>query len=192
MAAGGGAPLAGDGRLLARRRTYAAPVTPEHELDPATLGDHLDRLYRAAWGLCGSREDAEDLVQDTFARVLARPRLLRGDDDLGYLVRVLRNTFVSQLRANSRRPARTAQTPEDLELADEHRARRPDAAAEAAEVYAAIAELPPDFRDALVAVDVAGLTYREAARALRTREGTVTSRAYRARERLVRRLDASS
>jgi Sigma-70 region 2 len=55
----------------------------ERPLDPAALGDHLDRLYRAAWALCGSREDAEDLVQETYARVLARPRLLRNEDDLG-------------------------------------------------------------------------------------------------------------
>jgi RNA polymerase sigma-70 factor, ECF subfamily len=55
----------------------------EHTLDPARLGDHLDRLYRAAWALCGSREDAEDLVQETYARVLSRPRLLRNEDDLG-------------------------------------------------------------------------------------------------------------
>jgi RNA polymerase sigma-70 factor (ECF subfamily) len=40
-------------------------MPPEHQLDPQSLGDHLDRLYRAAWALCGSREDAEDLVQDT-------------------------------------------------------------------------------------------------------------------------------
>jgi RNA polymerase sigma-70 factor, ECF subfamily len=40
-------------------------MTPEHDLDPEALGDHFDRLYRAAWALCGSREDAEDLVQDT-------------------------------------------------------------------------------------------------------------------------------
>ena len=43
-------------------------------LDPATLGDHVDRLYRAARAICGSREEAEDLVQDTFARVLQKPR----------------------------------------------------------------------------------------------------------------------
>ena len=49
----------------------------ESTLDPARLGDHLDRLYRAAWALCGSREDAEDLVQETYARVLRRPRVLR-------------------------------------------------------------------------------------------------------------------
>ena len=78
-------------------------MTPEHELDPEALGDHFDRLYRAAWGLCGSREDAEDLVQDTYARVLARPRVVRRDDDLGYLLRVLRNTFVSSRRTAARR-----------------------------------------------------------------------------------------
>jgi hypothetical protein len=58
-------------------------MAPEHQLDPEGLGDHVDRLYRAAWSLCGSREEAEDLVQDTYARVLARPRFLRNEDDLG-------------------------------------------------------------------------------------------------------------
>ena len=47
-------------------------------LNPDDLGDHLDRLYRAAWALCGNRDEAEDLVQDTYADVLARPRWLRG------------------------------------------------------------------------------------------------------------------
>ena len=77
---------------------------PARQLDPAALGDHVDRLYRAAWALCGSREDAEDLVQETFAKVLVKPRFLRNDDDLGYLLRVLRNTFVSRHRAAMRRP----------------------------------------------------------------------------------------
>jgi DNA-directed RNA polymerase specialized sigma24 family protein len=75
----------------------------ERTLDPARLGDHLDRLYRAAWALCGSREEAEDLVQETYARLLARPRLLRNEDDLGYLLRALRNTFLNQKRTESRR-----------------------------------------------------------------------------------------
>src|SRR4029077_344263 len=64
-------------------------------LDPNALAQHLDRLYRAAWALCGSREDAEDLVQETFARVLSRPRVLRGENELYYLLRVLRNTYLS-------------------------------------------------------------------------------------------------
>ena len=50
---------------------------------------HVERLYRAAYGLCGSRQDAEDLVQDTYERVLRRPRFVRRDDDLAYLLRVL-------------------------------------------------------------------------------------------------------
>src|SRR5947209_6219090 len=73
-------------------------------LDPQTLGDHLDRPFRAAWALCGSREEAEDLVQETYARVLARPRMVRRDGDLPYLLRALRNTFVSQRRASAVRP----------------------------------------------------------------------------------------
>jgi RNA polymerase sigma-70 factor (ECF subfamily) len=62
-------------------------MTDGHQLDPESLGNHVDRLYRAAWSLCGSRDEAEDLVQETFARVLQKPRFLRNDDDIGYLPR---------------------------------------------------------------------------------------------------------
>ncbi len=157
------------------------------ELDPTTLGDHVDRLYRAAWALCGKREDAEDLVQDTYARVLARPRFLRGEDDLGYLLRVLRNTFLNSLRTQSRRP-RTAELPEGAEPVEERSATQPERALEAKEVYEAISALPDDFRDVIVAVDVAGLSYREAADLLKTKEGTVMSRLYRARQQIARTL----
>jgi RNA polymerase sigma-70 factor (ECF subfamily) len=153
-------------------------------LDPASLPQHVDRLYRAAWGLCGSRTDAEDLVQETFARVLARPRILRGEDELAYLMRVLRNTFLSARRTASRRPAVVATAIDDLALPDSGSAREPQAAYEANEVLAVIAELPEDFRLALVAVDIVGLSYREAARALGTREATITSRLYRARQQV--------
>jgi RNA polymerase sigma-70 factor (ECF subfamily) len=160
-------------------------------LDPARLGDHLDRLYRAAWALSGSREDAEELVQETYARVLARPRMLRNDDDVGYLLRALRNTFVSQKRSEGRRLQPT-QLPEQDDLLPDSHAREPQAAVEARELYAAIAELPDDFRDVLVAVDVAGLSYKETARALRIREGTVMSRLYRARQQVVKLVDGDS
>jgi RNA polymerase sigma-70 factor, ECF subfamily len=165
-------------------------MTPEHDLDPEALGDHFDRLYRAAWALCGSREDAEDLVQDTYARVLARPRVVRSDDDVGYLLRVLRNTFVSSRRTAARRPqAAPGAEPEALDLPDErHAAAEPAAAAEAREVYRAISELSDDFRDALVAIDVAGLSYTEAARALKVAEGTITSRLFRARRQVAKTL----
>jgi RNA polymerase sigma-70 factor (ECF subfamily) len=163
----------------------------ERTLDPARLGDHLDRLYRAAWALCGSREDAEDLVQETYARLLSKPRFLRNEDDLGYLLRALRNTFLNLKRTESRRP-RTDPLPEQLDSVTDPRAVQPEAAFEAAELYAAIAALPDDYRDVLVAVDITGLSYKEAARALRTREGTVMSRLYRARQQVVRRLEGGS
>jgi RNA polymerase sigma-70 factor (ECF subfamily) len=156
-------------------------------LDPDRLGDHLDRLYRAAWALCGSREAAEDLVQDTYTRVLARPRFLRHENDLGYLLRVLRNTFLSSRRSASRRPL-TQPFDESAEPADERSEWRPERAAETHMVYEAIAGLSGEYRDVIVAVDVAGLSYGEAARALRVREGTVTSRLFRARQQVARRL----
>jgi RNA polymerase sigma-70 factor (ECF subfamily) len=159
----------------------------ERQLDPEALGDHIDRLYRAAWSLCGSRAEAEDLVQETFERVLRRPRFLRSEDDLGYLLRVLRNTFFSQRRAAARRP-QTTPLPDDVDLIEDRTAPAADSRLESAEVYAAIAKLPDDFRDALVAIDVLGLSYREASRALRVREGTITTRLHRARQRVARDL----
>ena len=161
------------------------------QLDPERLGDHFDRLYRAAWGLTGSREDAEDLVQETYAKVLRRPRMLHSDDDLGYLLRVMRNTFFSGQRAAGRRP-RTEPLPDQLELIEDQGAPSPQAVIESNELYALIGDLPDVFRETLVAVDVLGLSYREAARALRVREATVTTRLYRARMRLAKALEEES
>ena len=160
-------------------------------LDPESLSQHVDRLYRAAWGLCGSREDAEDLVQETFARVLSRPRVLHGDDELYYLMRVLRNTFLTGRRTAGRRPVAVA-TLEDVATADPKPTGRPERALEIQELYATIAELPEDFRMALVAIDVLGLSYREAARALHVREATITTRLFRARRQIARRLSDES
>jgi RNA polymerase sigma-70 factor, ECF subfamily len=176
--------------MLGAPRPSPAVAPMERSLDPSRLGDHLDRLFRAAWALCGSREDAEDLVQETYARVLSRPRVLRNDDDLGYLLRALRNTFLN-LKRTERRRLRTGPLPEQLDLVADPSARPPQAAVEAAELYAAIAALPGDFRDVLVAVDVTGLSYKEASRALKIREGTVMSRLYRARQQVVRAVEGS-
>jgi RNA polymerase sigma-70 factor, ECF subfamily len=156
-------------------------------LDPESLGDHLDRLFRAAWALCGSRADAEDLVQETYLRVLARPRVIRREDDLAYLMRALRNTFLAgRRRASVREPPLPLD--EGLDRAPASASPAPDEVVEQRRVYEAIAALPDEFRDALVAVDVTGLSYREAARALRVPEGTVTSRLSRAREQVTRTL----
>jgi RNA polymerase sigma-70 factor, ECF subfamily len=170
-------------RETTRPGTAATPVHSMRNLDPQSLPQHVDRLYRAAWALCGSREDAEDLVQETFARVLSRPRVLHGDEDLYYLMRVLRNTFLTSRRTAGRRPV-TVATLEDVAAADPKPMGQPEQALEMQEVYATIAGLPEDFRLALVAVDVLGLSYREAARALHVREATITTRLFRARKQV--------
>jgi RNA polymerase sigma-70 factor (ECF subfamily) len=178
--------------FIAVRRPFwhvpSQPMRSLRRLDPDRAAEHLPRLYRAARAWTGSREEAEDLVQETFARVLARPRLIRGEGELAYLLRALRNTLADQRRAAGRRPD-TAPLVEESAIG----ARSADDPAEAAqirEVHDGIAELPDEFRDALVAVDLAGLSYREAASALGVPEGTLTSRLFRARDRLAQRLGA--
>ena len=164
------------------------------QLDPQSLPGHVDRLYRAAWALCGSPHEAEDLVQETFVRVLARPRMLRAVGttsqaaELAYLMRVLRNTFLNSRRSASRRPQVSA-TLEQADPADPRASEQAEQALEAQELYAAIAELPEDFRLALVAVDILGLSYAQAGRALGAPEATITTRLHRARRRVVASVD---
>jgi RNA polymerase sigma-70 factor, ECF subfamily len=158
-------------------------MTGERQLDPAALGDHFDPLYRAARSLCGSREDAEDLVQETFLRVLRRPRFLLSDGDHSYLLRTLRNTFINDCRRAARRPYITWISGES-EIVDATALADPEASFEAAGLYEAIATLPDCFRDAVIAVDVLGFSYREAARALGILEATLTTRLHRGRQRL--------
>jgi len=182
-------PCVHETRRTGRCFSSVRETEPERVLDPNALGDHLDRLFRAAYALCGSRVEAEDLVQETYAQVLARPRRIRGDGELPYLLQALRNTFVSQRRAAMRRPRKADVELEVLALADTSGGMAdPQRTAEGREIYGLIAALPDEFRDAIVAIDVVGMSYREAARALGVREGTVTSRLSRARGRLAESL----
>jgi RNA polymerase sigma-70 factor (ECF subfamily) len=152
-------------------------------LDPASLPDHIDALYRAAWALCGSRHDAEDLVQTTFANVLKRPRIIRNDNVRGYLFRALRNAYKSQYRALARRPA-------TLPLLDVAAPTASEPEITSSELMATLATAPPHYRDAVIAIDLVGLSYREAASALGTAEGTITSRLHRGRQHIARELTA--
>ncbi len=166
-------------------------MSDERQLEPEGLGDHIDQLYRAAWGLCGSRDDADDLVQETFANVLRKRRFLRSEDDIGYLLQVLRNTFFSQRRAAAHHP-QTMPLPDELDLLADPRAVRAESRIESNELFALISALPADFRDALVAVDLVGLSYSEAARSLRVGEATITTRLHRARQRIAKSLAVPS
>jgi RNA polymerase sigma-70 factor (ECF subfamily) len=150
--------------------------------------EHLGRLSRAASTLCGSREGAEDLVQETAARVLSRPRFVQSGHERAYLLEALRNTFRTSQRTAARRP-RLVATLEEPDVPDRRTAARPEEAVIASQVFPAIAQLPESFRLALVAVDIAGFSYREAARVLGAPEATITTRLYRARDRVARELD---
>ncbi len=147
------------------------------------LCEQLDRLHRAAWALCGSSHDADDLVQETLVRVLARPRRLRRGSEPAYLMAALRNTFLHSLRTAGRRP-QTVELPVDAGERLRSATADPEVAFEQQELLATIAALPEGFRHALVAVDLVGLSYREAARLLDAPEATITTRLFRARQRI--------
>jgi RNA polymerase sigma-70 factor, ECF subfamily len=150
------------------------------EMPAERVAEHVDRLFRAAYALTGSRHDAEDLVQETFARVLARPRLVRRQDDPRYLMRALRNTWIDQQRARAARPVSIGG--ESLEWVVEGDGDPGGLALDMQVAYAAMRELSPKLREAIAAVDVLGLPYGEAARALGIRQGTLQSRLARARD----------
>jgi RNA polymerase sigma-70 factor (ECF subfamily) len=162
-------------------------MQPQHDdhaaLDPGALPEHMHRLRRVARVLCGSEPDSEDLVQETFARVLARPRLVREADTLPYLLQALRNTHLTGIREAGRRP-RTVELPDDESSSLRSSSGLPEAAFECREVLAAVAALPDPFRSALVASDVAGIPHRQAAVALGACEATIASRVFRARKRV--------
>jgi RNA polymerase sigma-70 factor, ECF subfamily len=157
-----------------------ADATP-HLLDPNGLSDHMDRLFRAAWALCGSRQDAEDLVQETLLKVLKRPRFVRGDNEIGYLLRALRNTHASWYRG-------TSHLRDERELFEDELPSAPESSVNSRELMEAIAGVPEPYRDAVIAIDLVGLSYREAARSLNTREATVTTRLHRGRQHVARLL----
>jgi RNA polymerase sigma-70 factor (ECF subfamily) len=150
-------------------------------LDPQSAAGHLPRLQRFARSLCGSDQLAEDLTQETYVRVLSRPRRVHGESEYPYLARTLHNVFLDHWRSERRRPAAGAL---DHELPSPLADGDPELAAYAGEIYDAVAELPEEFRRVVVAIDVAGMSYREASGTLRIPLGTVMSRLHRGRARL--------
>jgi RNA polymerase sigma-70 factor (ECF subfamily) len=151
-------------------------------LDPDAAVAHLPRLYGLARRLSGSADLAEELTQETYLRVLARPRRLRNADDYPYLARTLRNVVNDHWRAERRR-TRLVHDPPPAP-------RDPEEFALTSQVHGAVAELPEGLRQVVVAVDVAGMTYAQAADRLRIPAGTVMSRLHRGRRRLAAALGA--
>ncbi len=142
----------------------AAPraLAPSRVLQPDEAASHLTRLYRLAWSLCGSPHVAEDLVQETYLRVLARPRRVRNADSFAYLARTLRNVTTDHRRSESTRgPSHLSA--DEVDPPDHRVTGDPVLSALAGEVYGAVSGLPDHHRDVVAAVDLAGMSYHEAA-----------------------------
>src|SRR3954465_5023784 len=133
-------------------------------LNPDTAAEHRSRLVEVALSICGSRTLAQDLVQETHARVIAKPRPLREGAVFPYLVRSLRNVAKDHWRSEQRRP----QVIGDLDPDDPARrhGRHPEHDVIASEGYKHVDKLPLEFRRVVAAVDMLGLSYAQAARSL--------------------------
>ena len=159
--------------------------------------DLADQVFRVARGLVGSREEAEDLVQDTYARAFRSWQSFTPGTNLrAWLLRILTNLNIDRARRQQRRPETQPLEEGDYFLYDklEERAGQPLEQEEVVErlsqhdVVSALSAVPHDFRDVLVLVDIGEFSYQDAAQILDIPVGTVMSRLHRARRVLKREL----
>jgi RNA polymerase sigma-70 factor (ECF subfamily) len=156
---------------------------------------HADALYNLARHLTGHAADAEDLVQETYARAFrAWGQFSAGTDLRAWLFRILRNTFLDRVRREGRQPVE-----DGLEAADDAAEPGGDAwlrgdlelermrGLVAEEIEAALEALPEAART-IVLLDIEGLTEPEVALVMGCAVGTVKSRLWRARAALRARL----
>ena len=155
-------------------------VAPSWE---AVARDHGRFLYTVAYRLTGNDDDAQDLVQETLLRVRRGLETYQPGTLTAWLARICTNVFLDELRRRRRRPV-------ELLPDDPDRVMVPAPAADevstllSRDVEAALADLPEDFRVAVVLCDVAGLGYEEISRAVGVPVGTVRSRIHRGRRLL--------
>lgn len=173
------------------RESKAASRAEASAGSPCAFGiEHMDSLYRYAVVLTGSRVEAQDLVQETYLRAMEAFHRLRPDSNVkAWLVTILRNLWFNELRKRRRGP-QLVEMDSDSYLADglagEERSAYQllEREQDTRRVRAAIAKLPPEFREVLVLREFEELSYQEIAMVLNCPAGTVMSRLCRARARL--------
>ncbi len=147
--------------------------------------EHGNRVYRLAYRLTGNAHDAEDLTQDVFVRVFRSLADYTPGTFEGWLHRITTNLFLDRMRRQQK--IRFDALPEDTERLAGREASPEAAYTEAhldADIEAALAALPPDFRAAVVLCDIEQLSYEEIAQTLGVKLGTVRSRISRGRAML--------
>jgi RNA polymerase sigma-70 factor (ECF subfamily) len=159
-----------------------------------------DQVYRVARRLVSTREEAEDLVQETYARAFRSWRSYTPGTNLrAWLFRILTNLNIDRGRREQRTP--TSQPLEEgdyflynrleAESGSEDEARIVERLSQD-EIVQALAEVPHDFRDVIVLVDIGDFTYQDAAQILDIPIGTVMSRLHRGRRILKKELAEAS
>src|ERR1700758_3086280 len=149
-----------------------------------------DQVYRVARRLVGSREEAEDLVQETYARAFRSWRQFQPGTNLrAWLLRILTNLNIDRGRRQQRAPQMQALEANDYYLYDKL-AEDGDGLSDTDrvverlsqdDIVTALAEVPHDFRDVIVLVDIGDFSYADAAQILDIPVGTVMSRLHRGR-----------
>jgi len=156
-----------------------------------------DQVYQVARRLAGSREEAEDLVQDTYARAFRAWRSFEPGTNLrAWLFRILTNLNIDRGRRVQRSPDFQPLEENDYFLYNKLEGARSDSNDERRvlerlsqnDTVTALADLPHDFRDVVLLVDLADFTYSDAAQILDIPIGTVMSRLHRGRRILKRTL----
>jgi RNA polymerase sigma-70 factor (ECF subfamily) len=157
-----------------------------------------DQVYRVARRLAGSREEAEDLVQDTYARAFRSWQQYQPGTNLrAWLLRILTNLNIDRGRRVQRTPEQTPLEEGDYYLYNRLESTMSDENPDEERVLErlsqnavvdALAEVPHDFRDVLVLVDIGEFSYAEAAQILDIPVGTVMSRLHRGRRILKQQL----
>ncbi|MFQ5346352.1 MAG: RNA polymerase sigma factor [Rhodothalassiaceae bacterium] len=155
----------------------------------AALVDAVPGVRRFAYALTGSAADADDLLQATLERALAKSHLFEAGTKLeSWLFRLCRNIWIDEIRS---RKSRGVAVEFDIERGPAHDGEKGmEAAVTLAEVRTAMRGLSEEHRAILALVGIEGLTYKEAAAILDVPIGTVMSRLARARAQLVAALEA--